>query len=73
MKLKKGTKYIKHEVREVTSNSGIFYSKSEIAKKLKISVVTIDRLRKKGLPSHQLGRKVVFDYDEVNNWIKEDK
>lgn len=50
-----------------------FIGKEELAKKLDISVVTIDRLRKKGLPSHQLGRKVVFDFNEVEKWIKEGK
>lgn len=50
-----------------------FINKKEIAEKLKISQVTIDRLRKTGLPSHKLGRKIVFDYEEVTNWIKENK
>lgn len=50
-----------------------FISKKQLAEKLEISVVTIDRLRKKGLPSHQVGRKVVFDFGEVEKWIKEDK
>jgi len=50
-----------------------FISKKQLAEKLDISVVTIDRLRKKGLPFHQLGRKVVFDFEEVAKWIKGDK
>lgn len=48
-------------------------NKIEIAKELKISEVTLDRLRKKGLPSHQAGRRVLFDYEEVLKWVKEDK
>ena len=47
----------------------VFVNKKEIAKKLNISVITIDRLRKKGLPSHKLGSKIVFVEDEVNKWI----
>jgi excisionase family DNA binding protein len=50
-----------------------FVDKKELAEKLKISKVTIDRLRKKGLPSYKLGTKVVFDYEEVEKWVKEDK
>lgn len=48
-----------------------FLSKIELAKELEISVVTLDRLRKKGLPSHNVGKKIVFDYEEVTKWIKE--
>jgi len=50
-----------------------FINKKELAKKLDISIVTIDRLRKKGLPFHKLGAKIVFDYEEVTKWIKESK
>ena len=48
-----------------------FIGKKELSKKIGISPSTIDRLRKEGLPSHQLGRKIVFDYEEVEQWIKE--
>lgn len=48
-----------------------FMDKKTIAKKLGISVVTLDRLRKQGLPSHELGKKIRFDYEEVEQWIKE--
>jgi len=47
-----------------------FINKKELAEILHISVVTIDRLRKKGLPCHKIGSKVVFDYEEVEKWIK---
>jgi excisionase family DNA binding protein len=47
-----------------------FVDKKELAKYFNISVVTVDRLRKKGLPFHKLGAKIVFDKEEVTNWIK---
>jgi len=47
-----------------------FINKRQLSDLLKISVVTIDRQRKKGLPFHKLGGKVVFIYDEVAEWIK---
>jgi len=48
----------------------VFINKKELAEKLSISVITIDRQRKKGLPFHKLGGKIVFIYDEVAEWIK---
>ncbi|MGV8982105.1 helix-turn-helix domain-containing protein [Clostridium sp.] len=47
-----------------------FINKKELAEKLKVSVVTIDRLRKQGLPFHKVGAKIVFDWVEVTEWIK---
>lgn len=47
-----------------------FINKKELAEKLNISVVTIDRLRKTGLPFHKLGGKIVFVYEDVAEWIK---
>ena len=47
-----------------------FINNRQLSDLLKISVVTIDRQRKKGLPFHKLGGKVVFIYDEVAEWIK---
>ena len=46
-----------------------FISKKELAEKLSISIVTIDRLRKQGLPFHNVGKKVVFVEEEVSEWI----
>ena len=48
----------------------VFINKRQLSELLKISVVTIDRQRKKGLPFHKLGGKIVFIYDEVAEWIK---
>ena len=48
----------------------VFINKRQLSDLLKISVVTIDRQRKKGLPFHKLGGKIVFIYDEVAEWIK---
>lgn len=36
-----------------------------------ISVSTIDRLMKKGLPYLKIGKSVRFDIDEVGKWLKE--
>ena len=47
-----------------------FINKKELAEELKVSIVTIDRLRKKGLPYHNFGAKILFDIEEVTNWIK---
>ena len=48
----------------------VFINKRQLSDLLGISVVTIDRQRKKGLPFHKLGGKIVFIYDEVAEWIK---
>lgn len=45
-------------------------TKSELAKLLKVSEVTIDRWRKAGLPSIKVNRKVLFDQEEVQKWLK---
>lgn len=46
-------------------------NKKELAEKLKVSIVTINRLLAKGLPNIKVGTSVRFDYDEVINWLKE--
>lgn len=48
-----------------------YLTKSEIARLLKVSEVTIDRWRKEGLPSIKVKRKVLFNPDEVEKWLKE--
>lgn len=47
-----------------------FLDKKQLAEQLQISIVTIDRLRKKGLPFHKVGAKIVFNWIEVTEWIK---
>jgi len=45
-------------------------SKKEIAKKIGVSLITIDRLRQKGLPCYKVGNRVLFDEEEVMNWVR---
>lgn len=48
-------------------------SKKEIAKEIGVSLMTIDRLRVKGLPCYKVGKRVLFDKEEVLKFIKEKK
>lgn len=52
---------------------GRIIDKKEAAEILKVSEVTIDRLRKKGLPSHTIGKQVRFDEEELLTWFKTQK
>lgn len=47
--------------------------RKEIAALLKISLVTLNRWTKLGLPCHRLDRKVYFIKTEVMNYLKKDK
>jgi excisionase family DNA binding protein len=46
-------------------------TKEEIAKFLKVSVTTVDRWRKQGLPSIKVSRKLLFNKEDVINWLRE--
>jgi excisionase family DNA binding protein len=48
-------------------------SKDKAAEILGVSRATIDRLRKKGLPSYKIGGLIKFDEDEVKEWFKKQK
>ena len=48
-------------------------SRKEIAKKLRISLVTLTDWVKRGLPSHKQRGRVHFDKTEVIKYIKENK
>lgn len=50
-----------------------FLTKSELAKFLKVSERTIDRMREKGLPSFKLGSNVRFEKESVLKWLNENK
>jgi len=43
-------------------------TKKEIAETLKLSIPTIDRLMKKGMPYYKIGRSVRFKEEEVLEW-----
>jgi excisionase family DNA binding protein len=45
-------------------------TKKELAAKLKLSIPTIDRLMKKGMPFFKIGKSVRFDEEIVNEWLK---
>lgn len=52
------------------SNEKRLLNKKEIANKLGISVRTLCDLQNEGLPTVKLGKRVLFDYEEVLNWAK---
>lgn len=43
----------------------------ELAERLGISVRTIHRLRKRGLPAHLVGKALIFRPREVEAWLEE--
>jgi len=45
-------------------------NKKQIAEHYAVSVPTIDRLMKEGLPYVKVGKNVRFDLDEVKEWLK---
>ena len=46
-------------------------TKKELAEKLNVSIPTIDRLLKDGVPRSYGRGAVRFDYEEVVKWLKE--
>lgn len=47
-------------------------SKKQLSERLQVSVTTIDRWRKQGLPYKRAGVKLVrFDLSEVNEWLEQ--
>jgi excisionase family DNA binding protein len=46
-------------------------TKKELAAKMKLSIPTIDRLMKKGMPFFKIGKSVRFEEEEVLKWLKE--
>ncbi|MBB1285688.1 helix-turn-helix domain-containing protein [Flavisolibacter sp. BT320] len=49
------------------------FNRKEIAKFLRVSLVTLTDWMKRGLPSHKQGGKIYFDKKEVLDYIKEKK
>lgn len=49
------------------------FNRKEIAKFLRISLVTLTDWMKRGLPSHKQGGRIYFDKKEVLDYIKEKK
>lgn len=48
-------------------------NRKEIAKFLRVSLVTLTDWMKRGLPSHRQGGRIYFDKQEVLDYIKEKK
>jgi excisionase family DNA binding protein len=46
-------------------------TRKEIGKYLRISLVTLTDWKKRGLPCHQKGGRVLFLKSEVLNWLKD--
>ncbi len=77
-------KWVKEAVKECMlesnqDNSGVekieegLLNRKEIAKFLRISLVTLTDWIKRGLPSHKQRGRVYFDKEEVLNYIREKK
>lgn len=45
-------------------------TKKELAKNLKISLRTVDRLMTSGIPYIKIGKSVRFDFEAVMEWFK---
>ena len=48
-------------------------TKKEIADHYKVSIPTIDRLMKEGLPFTKIGKSVRFNLETVEDWLKKGK
>ncbi len=48
-------------------------NKKEISEHYAVSIPTIDRLMKDGLPYVKLGKSVRFDLEKVEQWLQEQK
>lgn len=46
-------------------------TKKELAEKLNVSVPTVDRLLRDGVPRIYIRGSVRFEYEEVVKWLKE--
>jgi hypothetical protein len=55
----------------IAEEEGILLNRQEIAKFLRISLVTLTDWMKRGLPSHKQRGRVYFDKKEVLDYIKE--
>ena len=63
--------FSKHKVDDNSEQE--LLTRKQIAKKLKISLVTLTDWVKRGLPSHKQRGRVFFIYKEVIEFIKENK
>jgi Helix-turn-helix domain len=68
--------YIQEYLQQLNSNNdnddGLF-NRKEIAKFLRVSLVTLNDWIKRGLPSHKQRGRIYFDKKEVLDYIKDKK
>ena len=55
------------------TDSPLLYSRQEAAELLRISTITLDRLRRTGTGPAcvSLGRRVLYSRDMLENWVRE--
>lgn len=59
--------------KEINQNDDILLNRKEVAKYLRISLVTLNDWVNRGLPSHKQRGRVYFDKMEVREYIKTHK
>ncbi len=63
--------------RKLLSSSVAFENRllniKEVAKRLGVSVKTVNNLQNEGLPKIKIGTRTLFDYEEVSSWLKENR
>lgn len=64
--------YLQTETTKSTQEDDLL-NRKEIAKFLRVSLVTLTDWMKRGLPSHKQGGRIYFDKKEVLDYIKEKK
>lgn len=64
--------YLRKEKATSEHDEGLL-NRKEIAKFLRVSLVTLTDWMKRGLPSHKQGGRIYFDKKEVLSYIKEKK
>ena len=64
--------YLQKEQPTGVQEDGLL-NRKEIAKYLRVSLVTLTEWIKRGLPSHKQGGRIYFDKREVLDYIKEKK
>ncbi|MGP8321433.1 MAG: helix-turn-helix domain-containing protein [Methanosarcinaceae archaeon] len=60
---------------EIELSKKRFMSKKELSLFLNISIYTIDAWvsEKREIPHIKMGRRVLFDMTDINNWLKDNK
>lgn len=48
-------------------------TKIELSRLLGVDTLTVNKLIVRGLPYTRFGKGIMFDYDKVNKWLKDNK